>query len=148
MSRWTKDARISDKSESTDAAVFLEDAAEQAERLASDPAVKREAEAAREQLENGWDSDLARDVSLKLRGTKVCGLRTFGSSRPASRSSDLDGQSGGDGQQRDRRLQGLLCQRRGGQMNKHIISAFLDIAILFGPPLLAVFAIMLMLRNW
>jgi len=32
----------------------------------------------REQLENDWDSDLARDVSLKLAGVKVCGFRTFG----------------------------------------------------------------------
>lgn len=35
-------------------------------------------EASREQLENDWDSDLARDVSIKLRGVKVCGFRTFG----------------------------------------------------------------------
>lgn len=35
-------------------------------------------EASREQLENEWDSDLARDVSIKLRGVKVCGFQTFG----------------------------------------------------------------------
>lgn len=35
-------------------------------------------EASREQLENDWDSDLARDVSIKLRGVKVCGFQTFG----------------------------------------------------------------------
>jgi len=32
----------------------------------------------REQLENDWDSDLARDTSRGLPGVKVCGLRTFG----------------------------------------------------------------------
>lgn len=35
-------------------------------------------EASREQLENDWDSDLARDVSRGLPGVKVCGFRTFG----------------------------------------------------------------------
>lgn len=32
----------------------------------------------REQLENDWDSDLARDTSRGLPGVTVCGLRTFG----------------------------------------------------------------------
>jgi hypothetical protein len=35
-------------------------------------------EASREQLENDWDSDLARDASRGLPGVKVCGFRTFG----------------------------------------------------------------------
>lgn len=35
-------------------------------------------EASREQLENDWDSDLARDTSRGLPGVKVCGFRTFG----------------------------------------------------------------------
>lgn len=45
LSRWTKDARISAENENG-AAAFLENAADQAEKLLSDPAVKREVEAA------------------------------------------------------------------------------------------------------
>lgn len=58
----------------------------------------------------------------------------------------LNGQPRGDGQRRDRRLQGLLRQRSGGQMNKHVISALLMGG--GGAVLLAVFAIILMMRNW
>lgn len=42
------------------------------------PYLMDRSESARTQLENDWDSDLSRDLSLKLRGTKVCGFRTFG----------------------------------------------------------------------
>jgi len=33
---------------------------------------------AREQWENTWNADLSRDTSLQMRGTVVCGYRTFG----------------------------------------------------------------------
>lgn len=33
---------------------------------------------AKEQWEKGWDADLARDTSLGMRGSVVCGYRTFG----------------------------------------------------------------------
>jgi len=36
------------------------------------------AEQARQQWEKGWNADLARDTSLKVRGAVVCGYRTFG----------------------------------------------------------------------
>lgn len=42
------------------------------------PYLMDRSESAREQLEKDWDSDLARDVSVQLRGVKVCGFRTFG----------------------------------------------------------------------
>lgn len=35
-------------------------------------------EQAKQQWEKGWNADLARDTSLNLRGTVVCGYRTFG----------------------------------------------------------------------
>ncbi|GEM_PF-3331584 len=38
----------------------------------------RSAEEAREFWEDAWNKDLAQDTSLELRGTRVCGYRTFG----------------------------------------------------------------------
>lgn len=80
LSKWTKDARISAKNESGAVAVFLDDAAKQAEILLSDPRLKREVEGAAAGIDQSAALERARKLGAGgLRPTK----NAFGADRDA-----------------------------------------------------------------
>jgi len=98
LSKWTKDARISAKNESGGAAAFLENAAEQAEKLLSDPAVKRDVEAAAAGIDQSAALERAR--RLGANGPRPA-KNAFGADRDpgaAGGGAPAQGSGGGSGQ--------------------------------------------------